>query len=159
MSNNEKEIEAIKLAFLDRYPEHTFIVKIYENKYTKEIFEEQVENRAFMQIQTMVNNPEKTLNYTNDIFIGIESGIKKDMENEEDSNVLFYGIISMFIMYDSMIYTNESEKVYINTKYNEYVNMSQINQNIKFGKRLSELREVNEVQEDNWYIKFSSKVF
>lgn len=157
MSNNEREIEGIKSAFLDRYPGYTFIVKIYENKYTKEIFEEQIENRAFMQIQTMVNNKEKTLN-TEDIFVGFESGIKKDMDNEdEEGKTLFYGVMNMFIMYDNMIYTNESEKVYINTQYNEYVNMSQINQNVKFGKRLSEIGEFKEIQEDNWYIVFDPR--
>ncbi len=152
-------ITTIYSAFKNYFPQHDFDIRKYTNKneINKQLFEEEVEHKAFTNLKEVLEMDKSVMEDKKDIVLGIGEGIKKD-NYEDDEGVYFYGIIHLLFYYNNFMYSNESEKIYIKQELNHLVNESQSDVNrINLGKLIKENVDEKEFKleldlENNWYI-------
>ncbi len=153
INNDYHLIHLIYNTFKSHYSQHEFDVRKYTPKDEQklQLLEEQVEHQAFTNLKEIMELNKNDIDNSEHIFIGLANGIKKDMLEEEDNNVLYYGIYHILIFNKGLIYTNESDKVYIKTEYNKLINESQSNNKIIFAEKLKEFLNKKDYEEDNWF--------
>lgn len=171
ITENFNIINTIFCAFQEKYPSHEFEVIKYKSldsskkedeNINKELFEEEIEHQAFMNLRTILDIQKTNVIENNEnIVIGIGEGIKKDTNEEEENNgdviSYYYGIIHILIYHNKLIYSNESDKVYIKQEFNQIINECQSERKYKFSTKLKEKLNKEEMEVENWYVEMDPR--
>ncbi len=153
-------ITTIYSAFKTRFPQHDFDARKYTNKNNiekKQLFEEQIEHNAFLNLRHILEVDKNVMDEKTDIVIGIGEGIKKDNYEDDENGVYFYGLIHLLMYYNNFMYSNESDKVYIKQEYNNLVNESQSDNKILFGENFKNKLNNDSINIDNWYVEMDPR--